>query len=417
MAREEIAKGVFCTSFRGNYKKNRLSLHLRTPLSRANLTETALLPYLLERGCELYPDIVAIRRRLNMLFGSSLYVTVTSVDFARVLTITVEGVGENYLGEAGIAEGRLELLLDVLFNPVVVDGGFREDWLDIEREKLRVLIHSEINDKRSYCLKKARELFYGDDVRALPQNGFSEDLDGIDGKRLYEVYREFIASATVEVINVGGDEVVVKDRLAAAFSQINRAQKAISEKRAIAHSKEQSGETVFDVEQDKYAMFMAAGRLFSEREQSVLRLANVILGASPTSRLFMNVREKQGLCYYCASRPGYMTGTLIIDSGIEKKNVEKLKSAVLREIGSMAEGKISERELSEAKLLLKSTLLSVEDTTEGVSSWYINSFYYLGKATSPKDEIDKTNSVTIEEIAALMGLFKVSVTMLLRGEE
>ncbi|MCL2539081.1 MAG: insulinase family protein [Oscillospiraceae bacterium] len=417
MQREEIAKGVFYTAFGGSYKKNRLSIHLNIPLCRENLTETALLPFILERGCELFEDITAIKRRLNMLFGSSLYICAGTTDFARVLSFTVEGVKERYLGEERVAEGRLDLLLDVLFHPVVEGDGFREDWVDIEREKLRVLILSEINDKRAYCLKKAGELFYQNDPRALPQNGFSEDLDGIDGKRLLEVYKDLTASATVEIIDVGGDGERVKDKLAAAFSKIRRDIKPIGEKRAMAYSEERSGEVVFDVEQDKYALIMTAGRLFTEREHSVLRLANVILGASPTSRLFMNVREKLSLCYYCASRPGYMSGSYTIDSGVERSNIEKLKTAVLGEIGDMAQGNISEKELAEAQLMLKNTLLSVEDTAEGVSNWYINSLYRLGKAVSPKDEIDIVNSVTAKEIASVMGLFRVSVCMLLRGEE
>ena len=414
--REEIAKGVYYSPFDGRYKKSRLSVHLKIPLCRDNLTATALLPFLLERGCESFPDMTALKRRLNMLFGASLYVSAASVDFARVLSLTVEGIREEYLGESGVASSRLDLLLDLLFHPVVSGGGFKEDWVDIEREKLRMLILSEINDKRSYCLKQASEMFFMDDTRALAQNGYLKELESIDGKALYGVYRQMIAASTVEIINVGGDSGEIKEKLAAAFSAVERAPEPIEGMRAVPVSSERRGEVVFDVEQDKFAMILSAGRLLSEREQSVFRLANAILGASPTSRLFMNVREKQSLCYYCASRPGYMAGALTIDSGIERDNVEKLKTAVLLEIEDMAKGNISDKELREAKLLLQSTLSGLEDTVEGVSGWYMNSFYRLGKAVSPKEEIEILNSVTEAEIAALMGLFKLNVSMLLRGE-
>lgn len=418
MQREEIAKGVFYTSFEGGYKKNRLSIHLKTPLARKDITETALLPYLLERGSEKFPDMTAIKRRLNMLYGASLYTSAMSLDYARILSLTLDGIDEKYLETSeSVATGRVDLLLDMLFHPLVKDGAFNNEWLDIEREKLRVNIQSEINDKRAYCLKKASERFFGDDERALPQNGFVEDLDGIDGRRLYDVYREILESSTVEIINIGSDDDKAKKRLIEAFSGISRDPQQIKDKRAMPYSAEEDDTLFFDVEQDKYAMIYTAGRLLSEREQSVFRVANLIFGSSPTSRLFMNVREKESLCYYCASRPGFMTGSLTVDSGVEKENVEKLKSAVNRELADLAAGNITDKELDEAKLMLKNALTGVEDSVEGLGGWYLNSIYRLGRAVSPQEEIENIQSVTKGEIASLFSLFKMKVTMLLTGKE
>ena len=46
--------------------------------------------------------------------------------------------------------------------PCLVDGVFTEEWLEIEKYKLREEIEGEINDKRSYCIKSARRKFFGD---------------------------------------------------------------------------------------------------------------------------------------------------------------------------------------------------------------------------------------------------------------
>lgn len=416
MAREKIADGIYFTRFNSSYKRNRMSIHLQIPLSRANLTATALLPFVMERGCSLYPDITALKRRLDMLYGSSLSLSASSMDYARMLSLTIEGVDEKYLGEKSIDSSRTDLLLDILFNPVVENNAFKEDWTMIEKEKLRILIMSEINDKRAYCLKKASELFFKDDPRSLPQNGFLEDLDKIGGKPLYEVYKQILCDANVEIVCVGGDEKV-KQRLADAFTGRTRNPKPVREKQAVVYGEEKAGEIFFDVEQDKLAMILTAGRLFTEREQSVLRLANLIFGSSPTSRLFMNVREKQSLCYYCTSRPGYMTGALTVDSGIESGNIQKLKTAVLHEIDDMAAGNITDKELDEAKLMLKGALMSVSDTPDGLTGWYLNSIYRLGKSVTPEEEIERIDEVTKQEIASLMSLFKVSVTMHLRKGE
>ena len=417
MVREEIANGIYYTGINREYKRNRISVHLQIPLERENLTATALLPYLLERGCSMFPDMTMLKRRLGMLFGSSLNISAGTMDYARMLSLNIDGVDERYLGEDSIASGRADLLLDILFNPIVENNSFREDWIAIEKEKLRLLIMSEINDKRAYCLKKATELFFENDARALPQNGFAEEIDALDGEGLYEVYRSILSSAKAEIVCVGSDNDDVKKRFSNAFSVNERFPENIAGKKAVGYSDERTGEMSFDVEQDKFAMILTAGRLLSEREQSVFRIANMILGASPTSRLFMNVREKQSLCYYCSSRPGYMTGALTIDSGIEGSDVSKLKQAVLREIEEMAGGNISDKEIDEAKLMMKSALLSVADSPEGLTGWYLNSLYRLGKYIEPEKEIEITGSVTKKEITDLMGLFKTSATMHLRKEE
>ena len=415
MEREEILKNVFYNYFEGHYKRNRLSINLRIPLQRETLTETALLPYLLERGCTEFTDITAIKRQLNMLYGATLDIHTSSMDYARILTLTIDGVDERYLSDEGIDSARADLLLDILFHPLVVDNSFSDEWVDIEREKLKQVILSEINDKRTYCLKKAGELFYGDDVRALPQFGFTEDLDSIDGKRLYEVYLELLQTASVEILSIGCNSST-KEKLIEVFSKLSRQPRKIKDKKAVEHMDEKNMEMVLDVEQDKYVMILSAGRLFTEYEQSVLRLANVILGSSPTSRLFMNVREKKSLCYYCASRPGYMSGALTIDSGVEYESVTELREAVLYEIEDIKRMNISDEELDAAKLLLESVLMTVDDTIESISGWYLNCIYRIGRIMSPCDELNSIKKVTKQEISTLMGLFKVNVSVLLRGE-
>ena len=56
------------------------------------------------------------------------------------------------------------------------------------------------------------------------------------------------------------------------------------------------------------------------------RLMNALLGGTPHSLLFRNVREKLSLCYYCASSYDRLKGLLLIDSGVEEQNAEKAKA-------------------------------------------------------------------------------------------
>ena len=72
-----------------------------------------------------------------------------------------------------------------------------------------------------------------------------------------------------------------------------------------------------------------------------------LLGGTATSRLFVNVREKRSLCYYCAASYASMAGLLCIDSGVEHQNAKAAKQAILEELDALKEGPITAKELTD----------------------------------------------------------------------
>ncbi len=422
MIREQIANGVYYTFIEGNYKKNRISVILRKPLAREDITETALLPYILERGTASCPDIIMLRRKLDMLYGSSLHTSVSSLDFSRTLSVSIEGVEERYVGEEiDLLSQRAEFLIDVLCNPMVENEQFKKEHIDIEREKLREVIYSEINEKRSYCLNLASEAFFENDERSNPNHGYIEDLDKITGSSLYETYKSFLNSSTIEIFVVGksGKNVKnIKEIFAKAFSKINRAPKEIKGFCSIDHvDNPKRIVKQFDIEQDKLAMIYSAGRLLNHDEQVALKVASAAYGGVPTSRLFVNVREKQSLCYYCASRPGIYTGALTVDSGVEHENVQKAIDAINLQLEQVINEQITDKELHEVKLMLQNSMRMIGNTPESVIAWYFSCLIRFGSFIKPEQEMQKINDVTKQQVSDILSLMKINVICLLERKE
>ncbi len=419
MIREQIANGVYYTFIEGNYKKNRISVILRKPLAREDITETALLPYILERGTASCPDIIMLRRKLDMLYGSSLYTSVSSFDFSRTLSVSIEGVEERYVGEeVNLLGQRAEFLIDVLCNPMVENGQFKKEYIYIEREKLREVIYSEINEKRSYCLNLASETFFENDERSNPNHGYIEDLDKITGSSLYETYKSFLNTSTIEIFVVGKSEKNVKEIFAKAFCGAPRSPKEIKGFCSIDHV--ESPKRVvkqFDIEQDKLAMIYSAGRLLNHDEQVALKVASAAYGGVPTSRLFVNVREKQSLCYYCASRPGIYTGALTVDSGVEHENVQKAIDAINLELEQVIKEQITDKELHEVKLMLQNSMRMIGNTPESVIGWYFSCLTRFGLFIKPEQEIQKILGVTKKQVSDILSLMKLNVICLLERKE
>ena len=78
-------------------------------------------------------------------------------------------------------------------------------------------------------------------------------------------------------------------------------------------------------------------------ELSAMRMMVAILGGTATSKLFLNVREKQSLCYYCGANLDRTKGIVLIDSGVRPDNAEAAKAAIFPRGRGDAEGGLYRR--------------------------------------------------------------------------
>lgn len=413
MIRREIAKNVFLTEIEGSYKKSRLSIYMASPLKRSNLTATAILPFILERGTAALPDMTLLKRRQNALYGANLFTGYYSNAFSRIIEGGVEGVdGALIKGVEDISAQRVKLLLDVLYDPYIKDGAFPDELVDIEREKLREVIRSVINDKRDYCSKLLTEAFFEGDERAFPVDGFEKDLDSITGASLYGDYKNIMSNSKLEIIYVGSKFAGLAEVILSEVS--SRAAASVKEITAIPKRDEKAVVEVLEVEQDKLAMAFTTGRVFDKNELVVLRVASALLGAAPTSRLFMNVREKQSLCYSILSQPSYKAGGgLIIECGIDHANAARAKAASIAELENLAQSGPTDKELKEIKLLFGNILSGVYDSSSALGNYIYSTIVRYGEAMMPEQELEIINSVTPDEVKSVLSDMHLNASCLL----
>lgn len=414
MIRKEIAKGIFLTQVAGNYKRSRLSVFMASPLRRETLSETAILPFILERGTAALPDMTLLRRRQNALYGANLSTNYASVGFSRVIEGYVEGVNGSFIrNSADLAAQRTNLLLDVLFDPHVEDGAFRDDWIAIEREKLRETIQSIVNEKRDYCAKLLNEAFY-DDERSLPVDGFEEDLASMSGKQLYHIYKNIVTQSSFEIIYVGSDDENLEHALLTRLQAVDTNPTSIKALTAIPKHDEIAVVQEMDVEQDKLALAFTCGRVLNRHEMVVLRVANALLGAAPTSRLHQNVREKQSLCYYVSAQPSYKSGGgIIIESGIDHQDVERARQAIMEELHHLAKYGPTRQELLHIKLLFQNILHGVADSSAAFSGYLYSNIVRYQDAITAQQELDMIERVTAEEVMAILSEMHLNASCLL----
>ncbi len=138
----------------------------------------------------------------------------------------------------------------------------------------------------------------------------------------------------------------------------------------------------------------------SNERRYVTYILNTLLGGGMSSRLFQNVREKQGLVYSIFSElnPFRDTGMLSVYAGTSRESAPKVVQSIVHEFRELKTQPISEEELKRAKDQLKGSLmLSLESSTARMSNLARQEMYYDHFFTM--DEIiDRIQAVTVEDL-------------------
>lgn len=134
-------------------------------------------------------------------------------------------------------------------------------------------------------------------------------------------------------------------------------------------------------------------------DRYALDLLSVVLGEGMSSRLFIELREKRGLCYdvHTYTSKYLDTGTFNVYAGVDPKKAADALSAILAELGRAREG-IPEAEIRKAKELVKGrTLLRMEDT-RNVSGWIGTQEMLFGHVRTADEVVADVERVTTADV-------------------
>lgn len=418
MKRENLAPGVFLNTLDAQkFNRCRITIRFQYLACRETATASAVLPLVLERCCADYPDMTLLSRRLAKLYGADLSVDNSTNGANRVLTVSVTGIKDEFAleGEDLTAE-YADLVFGVAFRPYLVNGRFDEEALAIERGKLRQQLQAEVNDKRLYCVRQARRRFFGDSLAGVERDGYLEEVDGVTPQLLTQVYEEMLCRASIEVTAIGAKDETVRRLLLAALEGRKRDWQAPLPGLFMPRRQPDHQVETMDMVQAKLCLLFTAGRCTGAQEIAASRLAMALYGGSVTSRLFLNVREKQSLCYYCSSSYTSVTGCMMVDSGVEPANARKAEAAILKELAQLCDGPITDEEMEDCRRGLLSSLESVEDSLSGLEGWYFAEIARGGPVSTPAQARAALEQVTKEQVRQVLRQFTLSVSYLLTPE-
>lgn len=422
MERKQLAPGVHLSCDPAEkLNRCRISIHFTFPAQRATATAHALLPLVMERGYAGCPDMTGLTKKLARLYGADLTVDGRPMGANRNLCISVTGIKNRFaLAGEDLCQEYTELVLGVAFHPCMADGAFDAEAVAIEKQMLRQSLEDELNDKRLYCMRQTAREFYGDSPMGIRQEGYLEEVDGLTGADLAAAYEEMLRTASIELMVLGctPDETA---RIEAAFlaelDKISRRPQPMAPFLAMPRQTAVHKTEYFDMVQAKLCMAFTLGQPMDLADLAACRLAMALYGGSVTSRLFLNVRERDHLCYYCASSFQSFTGSMTVSSGIEPGDAARAEEAILNELADLCTGPITDQELEDCRRGLIDGLEGVEDSLGSLESWYGMEIIRGGAITTPAQARADLAAVTVDQVRAVLRRFSLSVSYLLTKKE
>lgn len=375
----------------------------------------AFMPNLLTVHCKKYPTRAQLNKKLMSLYNASLNVSTSVVGDKYVTSISISCINDKhaYDGEKVTAEA-VKLMLECIFDPVVENGRFDDKEFEILKQDLLDTIDSEINNKRGYASMLANSVIFEGEPSSVWYYGTRETAEALTNEQVYDCYVNTLKNSVIK-LTVGGNEIdEAADILEKAFSNMPRK----TDETVSFYGKSPCKQTVryetfeSDVAQTRLVMAYKGG----SGNIYVDKLFCSMFGATPTSRLFMNVREKLQLCYSCSSYLREYKGALLVDAGIDRNNCEKAMDEINRQLELLANGDFSDEELYQTKLMITGAFRSNYDSLAALCVWYEvqqrrNTCY------TPDEVIEIFMGITREDIMNCAKSYKPDTVFMLIPED
>jgi len=400
---EKLAEKNGITFYRINsekFKTNRVDIFFLDRLERERASANAILPSVLKRGCSKFQTQRELEIRMEELYGAVVDGGCNKKGETQIVSFHMSHIADKYTGKGDkLFDKCSQLLMCILQNPVVEDGGFKASVFRQERDNLVDYIRSRINDKMRFSFLRCIEEMCRGEAFAIPDEGYESDALLLTPQKTYEIYQQMISSYPCYVYMSGSIDDESAYRFIEQFSQIPRTdtgrtgtcevKKNVSEVRRVDES--------MDVNQGKLCLGFRTNVEPTSPDYYPLVVYNGILGGDVHSKLFQNVREKASLAYYAQSVLEKYKGLMIIMSGIEHANRDKAEKIILRQFEDMREGNITREELDATKKSLMTGIKTMQDSQGAIVDFFLSQ-HLIGEGDDFESMARKIEAVTIDDV-------------------
>lgn len=417
---KEIKKGIKLHEIQTDkFKTNLIAVFLTLPITKENVTKDALISAVLRRGSKNMQTLAQISKDMEEMYGASFDCGIDKTGDNHVLKFYIETINDNYIPQkdANMLKTAVEKLIEIIFNPLLENGEFKQEYVNQEKENIKRIINGKADNKARYAFDRCLEEMYQDKPYGLYKYGYIEDLDGITAKSLYEYYNKMISECKIDIFVSGNidevTEIVTKNENIEKLQERNP-QYIVNkiEKKEEVQEKEIIEE--MDVTQGKIVIGLDL-QLDNENQMYDVVVYNAILGGTANSKMFQEVREKASLAYTAGSNYIRYKSNIFIKCGIEIKNYPKAMEIIKKQLEDMKNGVFTDEDMKNAKKGIISVIKSIDDEQD-TQITYLFGHELTNITTTEEEYMEKIEKVTKEDIIKIAKSITINTIYFLKNK-
>lgn len=418
ISRLNIAEGISVHVLKTRqFKTLMVRLAIRVPLEEKNAALNALISQITTRVSRAWPGLMAVNRRLDELFGASLYGQVNKIGESQIVEWTLNCPAPDRVGRPELLKEALWFMRDMVCDPLLEDGAFDSSLFHQEQEILLQDQAARQNEKMTYAYERCVEELCQGEPFAVHRLGSSESVKGATASSLYDHYLELLGRAQIDWVVVGDVE---PGKMAEAVNDIFRfpPRSPVPCGRGLVKAAGLLRRVVepMDVKQGKLCMGFKTGIPFESPDYDASLVMGVVLGGGASSKLFQTIREKESLCYSIYGRLEKYKSLYIVGAGIDLDKSERVEAGVLRELENIRRGEVTEEELNLAKMTVTRSLNALRDSQSGLADYYYGQ-HLSTKRYDIRESVQALENVTCNEVITSSLALGLEVVYFLNSRE
>ena len=389
------------------FKTNLCALFLTVPSSKETVSKNALLVSVLRRGTKKLQSQEQISKKLEEMYGAGFNCGVDKIGNYHVLKFYLETIDNAYtFNNENLLQENINLLLEIAFNPLMENGVFKQELVDIEKENLIKILSARQDNKIMYSIDRCIEEMFENEPYGLYKYGDINEIEKITAKDLYEYYQKLLKKCRMDLFVLGEniENVTIPKIESSNLQQIN-----------VTHMPREKTKVVkekLDVAQGK----LIIGLNMPKENKSAVAMFNMILGGGANSILFQNVREKASLAYSASSSYIKRQNLIIIKTGIEIENYEKTKEIIKQQLQEIKNGNVTDEEFEAAKKLITASIKEIPESAENMITYYFDQRLF-NENISTQEYYNNLKNVTKQEVIDVAQDVKIDTIYFLKRED
>lgn len=368
-----------------------VSVAIRTqlPLESSTITAYNILVYMLKTKTELFKTKQALISNLNEAYGMKLACGLSSYGADLILTTRIQYIRSDWIEEEDYIHKVKEITDQVLFHSVLDEASFEEAKYLYRNKLTRIL-----DDPDGLAIYTCLTTLNTNHEISIPIQGSLDDLDQLTLQDIQNVYSAYLkADKHIFVCGCLDEEMKTYLERMDSSSKLNSTRSLLP----ILDYQEEIIEK--NISQSSIALVYATSTDILSEDYYKMFVMNSLLGQSPTSLLFEEVREKHSLCYSISSYLIQFDGALIITLGTNKENIEKAIDLIKQQIQRIIDLDFDPELLNTAKKDCIDSLIVTQDYPfSQIDQRFMD--VLLSRDTDRDKKIKNIQKVSLEDVSA-----------------